>query len=135
MEQTTYFEDYEIGASRTTFGRTITETEFVVHAGHTGHQALDGVVRAGHPREQLGGRQADGDQHAVEDVQGQDSGQAAERQQEFAAAEGRQAPETRQVDHADGRVDDERAQNRCGGARKQRAQEEQDREDGRAGHQ
>ena len=36
MEQTTYFEEYEIGAGRTTFGRTITETDFVVHAGHTG---------------------------------------------------------------------------------------------------
>jgi acyl dehydratase len=36
MEQTTYFEDYEIGQSRLTFGRTITETDFVVHAGHTG---------------------------------------------------------------------------------------------------
>ncbi len=36
MEQTVYFEDYEIGFSRTTTGRTITETDFVVHAGHTG---------------------------------------------------------------------------------------------------
>ncbi|MFI0844755.1 MaoC/PaaZ C-terminal domain-containing protein [Mesorhizobium sp. IMUNJ 23232] len=36
MEQVTYFEDYEIGFSRTTLGRTITETDFVVHAGHTG---------------------------------------------------------------------------------------------------
>lgn len=36
MEQTTYFEDYEIGFSRITSGRTITETDFVVHAGHTG---------------------------------------------------------------------------------------------------
>lgn len=36
MEQTTYFEDYEIGFSRVTTGRTITETDFVVHAGHTG---------------------------------------------------------------------------------------------------
>jgi len=36
MEQTTYFEDYEIGSQRTTCGRTITETDFVVHAGHTG---------------------------------------------------------------------------------------------------
>lgn len=36
MEQTTYFEDYEIGFSRMTTGRTITETDFVVHAGHTG---------------------------------------------------------------------------------------------------
>ena len=31
-----YFEDYEIGQSRVTFGRTITETDFIVHAGHTG---------------------------------------------------------------------------------------------------
>ncbi len=36
MEQITYFEDYDIGFSRTTTGRTITETDFVVHAGHTG---------------------------------------------------------------------------------------------------
>ncbi|MEP0324877.1 MaoC/PaaZ C-terminal domain-containing protein [Bauldia litoralis] len=31
-----YFEDYAIGDARTTSGRTITETDFVVHAGHTG---------------------------------------------------------------------------------------------------
>lgn len=36
MEVTTYFEDYEIGSERMSFGRTITETDFVVHAGHTG---------------------------------------------------------------------------------------------------
>ncbi|RWM12143.1 MaoC/PaaZ C-terminal domain-containing protein [Mesorhizobium sp.] len=36
MEQVNYFEDYEIGSSRLTGGRTITETDFVVHAGHTG---------------------------------------------------------------------------------------------------
>ncbi|TIS07697.1 MAG: dehydratase, partial [Mesorhizobium sp.] len=36
MEQVTYFDDYEIGSSRLTSGRTITETDFVVHAGHTG---------------------------------------------------------------------------------------------------
>jgi len=36
MEQTVYFEDYEIGSSRITSGRTITETDFIVHAGHTG---------------------------------------------------------------------------------------------------
>ncbi len=34
--ETTFFEDYEIGRSRESFGRTITETDFVVHAGHTG---------------------------------------------------------------------------------------------------
>lgn len=36
MEITTYFEEYEIGSERMSFGRTITETDFVVHAGHTG---------------------------------------------------------------------------------------------------
>ena len=36
MERTLYYEDYEIGKTRETFGRTITETDFVIHAGHTG---------------------------------------------------------------------------------------------------
>jgi acyl dehydratase len=36
MEITRYFDEIEIGESRMTFGRTITETDFVVHAGHTG---------------------------------------------------------------------------------------------------
>ena len=36
MERTIYFEDYELGHIRITTGRTITETDFVVHAGHTG---------------------------------------------------------------------------------------------------
>lgn len=35
-EQAIYFEDYELGHVRVTTGRTITETDFVVHAGHTG---------------------------------------------------------------------------------------------------
>src|SRR5690606_6872227 len=36
MERPRYFEDYVVGETRTTYGRTITETDFVVHAGHTG---------------------------------------------------------------------------------------------------
>ena len=36
MEKSIYFEDYELGHIRITTGRTITETDFVVHAGHTG---------------------------------------------------------------------------------------------------
>ncbi|MEO6000479.1 MAG: MaoC/PaaZ C-terminal domain-containing protein [Chitinophagaceae bacterium] len=32
----TYFEDYELNHIRQTFGRTITETDIVVHAGQTG---------------------------------------------------------------------------------------------------
>ncbi|MBD1556646.1 dehydratase [Vibrio sp. S9_S30] len=36
MEKARYFEDYEMEEMRLTLGRTITETDFVVHAGHTG---------------------------------------------------------------------------------------------------
>jgi acyl dehydratase len=36
VQKEQYFEDYVAGDSRLTFGRTITETDFVVHAGHTG---------------------------------------------------------------------------------------------------
>lgn len=36
IEQTLFFEDYELGSRRVTTGRTMTETDFVVHAGHTG---------------------------------------------------------------------------------------------------
>lgn len=36
MEQTIYFEEYEIGSVRETIGRTITETDIVIHAGQTG---------------------------------------------------------------------------------------------------
>jgi acyl dehydratase len=36
MERLRHFEDYVVGEVRTTSGRTITETDFVVHAGHTG---------------------------------------------------------------------------------------------------
>lgn len=36
LEQTKYYEDFAIGESRDTMGRTITETDFVVHAGHSG---------------------------------------------------------------------------------------------------
>jgi acyl dehydratase len=36
IERPRYFEDYKIGEERVTTGRTITETDFVVHAGHTG---------------------------------------------------------------------------------------------------
>jgi len=31
-----YFEDYEIGFTRQTFGRTISEADILAHAGHTG---------------------------------------------------------------------------------------------------
>ena len=36
MEQVIYYEDYKIGSVRKTGGRTITETDIVIHAGQTG---------------------------------------------------------------------------------------------------
>ncbi|WP_199613668.1 MaoC family dehydratase [Paenibacillus alkalitolerans] len=36
MFRTQYFEDYSIGHTRETLGRTITETDIVLHAGQTG---------------------------------------------------------------------------------------------------
>ena len=36
MELEQFFGDYVLGASRQTFGRTITEADIVFHAGHTG---------------------------------------------------------------------------------------------------
>lgn len=36
MERPRYFEDYTLGEVRRTHGRTITEADFVIHAGHTG---------------------------------------------------------------------------------------------------
>jgi acyl dehydratase len=36
MMKTEYFEDYTVSAQRNTSGRTITETDIVFHAGHTG---------------------------------------------------------------------------------------------------
>ena len=36
IEQSIYYEEYQLGSTRLTHGRTITETDFVVHAGHTG---------------------------------------------------------------------------------------------------
>lgn len=60
MERTRYLEDYEIGESRETFARTITETDFVVHAGHTGDffpHHMDAEFMA---RSEFGGRIAHG---------------------------------------------------------------------------
>ena len=36
MIQSQFFEDYTVGATRETLGRTITETDIVLHAGQTG---------------------------------------------------------------------------------------------------
>ena len=36
MESPLYYEDYQLNSQRLTHGRTITETDFVLHAGHSG---------------------------------------------------------------------------------------------------
>jgi len=36
MTKGEYFEDYQVGSQRISSGRTITETDVVIHAGHTG---------------------------------------------------------------------------------------------------
>ncbi|MCI1930767.1 MAG: dehydratase [Clostridia bacterium] len=36
MEKIIYYEEYEVGSTRKTIGRTITETDIVMHAGQTG---------------------------------------------------------------------------------------------------
>jgi len=36
MSKAIYFEEFETGSSRTTTGRTITETDIIIHAGQTG---------------------------------------------------------------------------------------------------
>jgi acyl dehydratase len=36
MMRSVFFEEYELGAARDSFGRTITETDIVMHAGQTG---------------------------------------------------------------------------------------------------
>ncbi len=36
MEKEQFLEDYVVGEMRWTFGRTITETDIILHAGHTG---------------------------------------------------------------------------------------------------
>lgn len=36
MEKEEYFEDYVVGEKRQSLGRTITETDIVIHAGHSG---------------------------------------------------------------------------------------------------
>lgn len=77
----------------------------VVHPGQPWHQALDRVVRAGHAGEHLGDREPDGEQNAVEDVEGQHAGERAEREQQLAAAEPGQPAEAGDVDEPDGSVD------------------------------
>lgn len=52
FERPRHFEDYTVGEVRETHGRTITETDFVIHAGHTGDffpHHMDAVAMAASP--------------------------------------------------------------------------------------
>ena len=44
MFQDIYYEDYQVGTVRETVGRTITETDVVMHAGQTGNYYQRGTV-------------------------------------------------------------------------------------------
>ena len=81
-----------------------------MHAGQPGHQALHGVVRAGHPVQHLGHRQAHGEQDAVQHAQHQHPAQGAEGEQQLAAAEPGQPAESAEVDQPGRGVHHDRAQ-------------------------
>jgi hypothetical protein len=66
-------------------GRVVVD---VVHAG----QAGDRVVRPGYPPQQLGDGQADGQQDAVENAEGEDAGAGGQGQQHLVTAESQQPP-------------------------------------------
>jgi len=55
-----FFEDIEIGAERRSFGRTITEADFVIHAGHTGDYFPHHVDAAWCATQEIGERIAHG---------------------------------------------------------------------------
>ena len=55
-----YFEDIEIGSERRSFGRTITEADFVIHAGHTGDYFPHHVDAAWCATQEIGQRIAHG---------------------------------------------------------------------------
>ncbi len=105
----------------------------VVHAGQTGYQSLDRVVRSRHPAQQFGHRQRHGHQHAVQDVQREDAGRTGDRQHQFPSAEGGQPAETRQVDHPHGGEHHDGTEHRHRQVSQQRAEEKEHREDARAG--
>jgi hypothetical protein len=62
---------------------------------------------ARHPPQQVGDREADGHQHADEDVCEEDADGRRERQQELAAPEPAQPPQVADLDQSKGGVDDD----------------------------
>ncbi len=82
-------------------------------------------MRPRHPRQQVGERQGDGDQDAVEDVEGEHTGERGEREQQLAAPEPGQAPEARHIHQPDRGIDDDRAEHGRRESGQRRAQEQQ----------
>ena len=112
-------------------GRVVVD---VVHARQAGDAAEDCVVRPCYPQQQLGDRQADGEQDAVENVEGQDAGAGGQGQQHLGAAEGEQPPERLDIDQPDRGVDDDRAEGGIRESRQHRPGKEQDGNRGRRRH-
>lgn len=63
----------------------------VVHAGQAADLAEDRVVRPGHPAEQVGHRDCDSEDHAVEDVQRWGAGHRRQCEDEFGPTESGEA--------------------------------------------
>jgi hypothetical protein len=83
-----------------------------VHSRQATDLAEDSVVGAGDAAQQVGDRDADGDQDTVEDVEGKNTAQRADRQDELAAAEAGDSAKLSQVDDFDRGIDDESAEGR-----------------------
>ena len=101
----------------------------IVHAGQARNETLHGVVWSGDAVQHLGDGQADSQQHAVEDVEDQHTGERGQSEEELAAAERGQPPEAGDVDQAGGGVHDEGAEGRGWEVGEHRPGEDQDRRD------
>jgi hypothetical protein len=97
-----------------------------MHPGQPGHQPEDRIVRPGDAEEQLGDRHADGDQHTIEDAQGEHAEAGRYGDDQLATAEGEQPPQRWQVDQPDSRVDDKRGERSKREGGQQRARSVQD---------
>ena len=102
----------------------------VVHPGQSRHVALDGVVRPGHPAQQVEHRDADRDQHALEHPDDDHAERGDDRDQELAAPERRDPAELADVDEPHRGVHHDRAERRRGERREGRP-EQQHRDRGR----
>jgi len=107
----------------------------VVHPGDAGHVAEDGVVRPGDPAQQVGDRQTDRDQDAVEHAEHDHGDRRRQGEHQLAAAEPGEPAELAEVDQPQAGVDDEGAQRGRGERLEDRAEEQHGGDDGGQRHQ